>query len=266
MARECGEEAPHSLYFRVQDTTFLKNGKMFFMIDMKINKMQAALDTISYVRQQAECCILFNSCGKDSLVMLDLVAPRFRRVVCVFMYFVKGLEHVERFLQSSAMKYPNVEVFQTPHWNLSYVRRGGMYCITDPKQKLLKLRDVVNMVREEHGNLPVFLGMKKADSMNRRLMLNTYEANHYTNAGLAYPLATWTQKEVLAYMRQHHLPAPIRYGRKASNGIGFNLDCYLWMEQNAPQDLLRMYQEFPLSHRILFEYHYNNPEIQLNNN
>ncbi|MBQ9639302.1 MAG: hypothetical protein IJV22_07085 [Bacteroidales bacterium] len=112
-----------------------------------------------------------------------------------------------------------------------------MYCTPDPKQKLYKLRDVVNEVKEEYGNLPVYLGMKNADSMNRRLMLNTYEANHYTNAGLAYPLATWTQKEVLAYMQQRRLPTPIDYGKNTSGGIGFNLDCYLWMEKNAPADL-----------------------------
>lgn len=229
-----------------------------------MNKLQQAQDTIKYVRQQSEECIVFNSCGKDSLVTLDLVAPYFKRVVCVFMYFVQGLEHIERFLQSSLRQYENVEVLQLPHWNLSYIHRGGMYCIADPKQKLLKLRNVIDQAREQTGITPVFLGMKKADSMNRRLMLNTYEAAHYTNAGMAYPLATWTQKEVLAYMKQRRLPMPVRYGKNASNGVGFNLDCFLWMENNAPRDLQRMYQAFPLSQRILFEYHYNNPEIDFN--
>lgn len=229
-----------------------------------MNKLEQSHDTIRFVRQQTDECIVFNSCGKDSLVTLDLVAPYFKRVVCVFMYFVPGLEHIERFLQSSLLRYRNVEVIQMEHWNLSYVRRGGMYCVANPKQKLLKLRNVVDQAREQTGINPVFLGMKKADSMNRRLMLNTYEEAHYTNAGLAYPLATWTQKEVLAYMQQKRLPMPVRYGKNASNGIGFYIDCFLWMEKNAPADLQRMYEAFPLSQRILFEYHYNNPEIPLN--
>lgn len=228
-----------------------------------MNKLEQALDTIRFVRQQSEECIVFNSCGKDSLVTLDLVAPYFKKVVCVFMYFVPGLEHIEKFLSFSLRRYRNVEVLQLPHWNLSYVKRGGMYCIPDPKQKLLKLRNVIDQAREQTGINPVFLGMKKADSMNRRLMLNTYEAAHYTNGGMAYPLATWTQKEVLAYMQQKRLPMPVRYGKNASNGIGFNLDCFLWMEKNAPADLRRMYEAFPLSQRILFEYHYNHPELQI---
>ena len=102
--------------------------------------------------------------------------------------------------------------------------------------------------------------MKKADGMNRRLMLNTYAAAHYTNKGMCYPLADWTQKEILAYMEQHRLPEPIRYGKKASNGVGFNLDCFLWLEQNAPDDLAKIYQVFPMSQRILYEYHYNNDQ------
>ena len=228
-----------------------------------MNKLEQAHDTIRFVREQTDECILFNSCGKDSLVTLDLVAPYFRRVVCVFMYFVKGIEHIEKFLQSSILRYHNVEVIQMEHWNLSYVRRGGMYCIPDPKQKLYKLRNVIDRAREQTGITPVFLGMKKADSMNRRLMLNTYEANHYTNGGMAYPLATWTQKEVLAYMKQKRLPMPVAYGKNASNGIGFNEDCFLWMEKNAPEYLKRMYDAFPLSQRILFEYRYKHPELPM---
>ena len=231
-----------------------------------MNKLEQAHDTIRFVREQTDECLVFNSCGKDSLVTLDLVAPYFRRVVCVFMYFVPGLEHIEKFLSFSLLRYRKVEVLQLPHWNLSYVRRGGMYCIPDPKQKLLKLRNVIDQAREQTGISPVFLGMKKADSMNRRLMLNTYEAAHYTNGGMAYPLATWTQKEVLAYMQQKRLPMPVRYGKNASNGIGFNLDCFLWMEKNAPADLQRMYEAFPLSQRILFEYHYSHPELQIEQN
>ena len=88
----------------------------------------------------------------------------------------------------------------------------------------------------------------------RRLMLKGYEANGYENNGLCYPLADYTQKEVLAYMRQHNLPQPIRYSLKASNGVGFSLDCFLWLRKNYPQDLERIYQVFPMSRRILFEY------------
>lgn len=222
-----------------------------------MDKIQQAYDTIDFVRQQTDKAVLFNSLGKDSLVTLDLVAPKFNQVVCVFMYFVPNLDHINRFIGQVKNRYPNIVMLQVPHWNLSHIKRGGMFCDPEPKRKLIKLRDVIDAVKEKTGIPFAFTGMKKADSMNRRLMLNGYEENHYTNNGIAYPLATWNQREVLAYMRQHRLPEPVRYGKNASNGVGFNLDCFLWMEKNAPQDLERMYEAFPQSRRILFEYHYN---------
>ena len=140
------------------------------------------------------------------------------------MYFVKDLDHIGRWINWVKARYPKVEFVQLPHWNLTYLLRGGMYCVPNPNIKLLKLADVVKSVRLSSGVDYVFLGMKKADGMNRRLMLKNYEQNHYVNKGMCYPLADWTQRDVLAYMRQHNLPEPVRYRKKVSGGIGFNLD------------------------------------------
>ena len=204
--------------------------------------------TIDFVRVKSNEAIVFCSLGKDSLVLLDLLYPR----LCVFMYFVPGLEHIERWVNWVKARYPKVEFIQIPHWNLTYILRSGMYCVPNPKIKLLKLADVDNAMRLKFGIDYVFYGMKKADSMNRRLMLNTYP--DYENAGKVYPLADWTQKEVLTYMRQKGLPEPIRYSSKASGGIGFNLDCFLWLRENFPGDLKKIIKAFPMSERILFEY------------
>lgn len=202
--------------------------------------------------------MLFCSLGKDSLVLLDLIYPRFERIVCVFMYFVKDLEHIDRWINWVKAKYPKIEFVQIPHWNLTYILRGGLYCVPNPRVKLLKLTDVIKSMRLKYGLEYVFLGMKKTDGMNRRLMLKGYEETQYENKGLCYPLAEWTQKDILSYMKQHNLPEPVRYSLKASSGVGFNLDCMLWLEQNYPQDLERIYKVFPLSMRILKEYHYKN--------
>lgn len=211
-------------------------------------------ESIDAIRAKSDSAILFLSLGKDSLVLLDMIYPKFDRIICVFMYFVQGLEHIERWIGWVKAKYPKIEFVQVPHWNLTYILRGGLYCVPNPQVKLLKLTDVVKAMQLRYGIYYVFLGMKKADGMNRRLMLKGYEANGYENNGMCYPLADYTQKEVLAYMRQHNLPQPIRYSLKASNGVGFSLDCFLWLRENYPQDLERIYQVFPMSRRILFEY------------
>ena len=61
--------------------------------------LQSAEESIGIVRQQSDSAILFLSLGKDSLVLLDLIYPQFNRIVCVFMYFVPGLEHIERWVR-----------------------------------------------------------------------------------------------------------------------------------------------------------------------
>lgn len=198
--------------------------------------------------------MLFCSFGKDSLVLLDLLYPRFKRILCVFMYFVKGLDHIERWIKWAQAKYPNAEFIQVPHWNLTYILRSGLYCVANPNVKTMKLADVVKSMRLKYDIQYCFLGMKKADGMNRRLMLKGYEENGYENNGLVYPLADWTQKDILSYMRQRNLPEPVRYSLKASSGVGFNEDCLLWMRKNYPQDLEKIYRVFPMAERVLFEY------------
>lgn len=229
-----------------------------------MSPIQSAQKSIDAIRTQTDSVILFCSLGKDSLVLLDLVAPRFKRVVCVFMYFVRGLEHIERYANWVKAKYTNVEWVEIPHWNLSYIKRAGLYCVPDPRQRLMKLSDVIEAIRLKYRLHYVFLGMRKSDSVNRRQMLKTYEVNHYENKGKVYPLADWTQRHILAYMKQQKLPMPIRYSSKASGGVGFNLECFLWMRENAPKDLDRVLSVFPLSERMLFEYDRQKEQVNQN--
>ena len=92
---------------------------------------------IDLIRVKSNEAILFCSLGKDSLVLLDLIYPKFDRIICVFMYFVKDLEHINRWIGWVKAKYPKIEFVQMPHWNLTYILRGGLYCVPDPDVKIL---------------------------------------------------------------------------------------------------------------------------------
>lgn len=221
-----------------------------------MNKLQEAHNVICRVAEKQSSCIVMCSLGKDSLVTLDLVYPRFERVVCVFMYFVKDLDHINGWIRWVKKKYPKVEFMQVPHWNLTYILRGGLYCVSNPKVKLWNLSKTIEALRLKTNCYYVFLGMKKADGMNRNLMLKGYESNGYENKGLVYPLASWTQKDVLAYMKQKRLPQPVRYSSKAGGGVGFSKETFTWLEKHYPQDLEKIYKVFPMSERILFEENY----------
>ena len=99
-------------------------------------------------------------------------------------------------------------------------------------------------------------------------MIKRFKENHYTDNYQAYPCAEFSHKQILSYMKMHRLPMPVMYSLatasedakvgKGSNGIGFNLDFFLWARKNFPQDLERVYEVFPLSRRILAEYDYKN--------
>lgn len=218
--------------------------------------IQSATQTIDLIAGKTDSVLLMCSLGKDSIVTLDMIYPKFRRIVCAFMYFVKGLEHIDRWIRWCKARYPRIEFVEIPHWNLTYVLRSGMYCVAQPNIRLLNLSDVVRGLRAKYDVYYTFLGMKKADGMNRNLMLKGYEERNYENNGMVYPLADWNQKTVLAYMRQHHLPMPVRYSLKASSGVGFNIDCLTWLEKNYPQDLQTIYRTFPMCERQLWEHHY----------
>lgn len=218
-----------------------------------MSKISDAISIIQSAKGESKKALLFCSYGKDSLVLLDLLSKEYEEVVSVFMYFVKGLEHIDKFGRWIKVKYPNVTIDEVPHWNLTRIKRVGMYCVSDPKIKLLKLKDIEVAMCLRYGIEKVYYGMKKADSLNRNLMLKKSDGIIH-NA--VYPLMDWTQKDILSYMRMHKLPEPIRYSKNASGGCGFNLECFLFLRDNYPQDLERIYEVFPLSKRILFEHDY----------
>ena len=231
-----------------------------------MTKIESANAIIDNIRQKTNEIGVMLSFGKDSLVVLDMVYPKFDRIVCVFMSFVPKLKHMQVWIDWAKAKYPKIEFVEVPHWTLSYMLRSGLYCVPNPKVKLITLNDVIKSIRLQYGIEYIALGMKKADGMNRRLMLNGYKENMYENNGLFYPCADWTQKEILSFMKMHRLPEPVRYTvKKASGGVGLSIECMAWLEEHYPEDLLKIYEYFPLSRRVLWEYHYHEQKEQEQN-
>ena len=216
-----------------------------------MSKIDQTKEVIVSISQKTDEAILFFSTGKDSIVLLDLIAPYFKRIVCVYMYFVKDLEHINKYLRWAKSKYLNIELIQVPHWNLTYILRNGTFCAPHPKVKILKLADVVRSVQLSTGIDYVFLGMKKADSLNRRLMMMRDGA---IIGEKVYPLMDWTNKEVIKYLKAKKLPEPIRYSSKPSGGVVFDIDCYLYLQKYYPDDLKKILIAFPLSEKILIDY------------
>lgn len=213
-----------------------------------------ANEVIASVRQKTDRAILFYSCGKDSEVLLDLMAPYFKEIVCVFMYFVKGLDHIDNYLRAVKVRYSNVTILQVPHWTLTRVLRCGLYCIPNPHIKLLSLKDIDESVRMKTGILYSFYGMKQSDGMNRRLMLRGYESEAVSKTSKVYPLSKWRKSDIMAYIKAKKLPEPISYNKNKSQGLTFSPEIFDYLRRHYPQDLEKIYKVFPLSRNILLRY------------
>lgn len=220
--------------------------------------MTSATEIIDKVSGQTDRVVLFHSAsGKDSIALLDLIAPRFKEVVCAYMYIVKDLQHINRYISYAINKYPNVKFVQIPHFALaSYRKVGYMGCAKNGKQKQLTMAKLTDIVRERYGIDWAFFGFKQSDSLNRRTMLRTYEDEAINRKSKkCYPLSLYKNRDVLAYIEREGLIKPERYGNAQSAGTNISdMDYLLWLRENFPQDLQKILKEFPLVERLIFEY------------
>lgn len=221
--------------------------------------MRKATEIIKRVASETDRAILFHSAsGKDSIALLELMSPHFREIVCAFMYTVPGLEHNARYIEWAQRRYPNARFVQMPHYGVyTYIREGYLGCKRNPKQKEYDLGQLTDITRERTGIDWAFYGFKKSDSLNRRLMLQTYamEAiNEQTKK--VYPLSAYKNGDVLRYIDERGLIKPESYGGHAqSSGCDVNdLNYLLYLRREWPGDLKKVLDMFPLAERKLFDY------------
>ncbi len=232
---------------------------------------ERAKDVIDDVAKETDSVILFHSMsGKDSIALLDLLYPKFKRVVCVFMYIVKDLEHIEVYRRWAKARYPNAEFMDIPHYALySYIRSGHMGIRKNPKQKQWTLSDITEKVRELTGIEWVCCGFKQSDGLNRRLMLRSYGGVTGTDSSGAerngkeaiqwktkkfYPLSTYYNRDILDYIQENGLKNPEVYGVAQSNGTDITDPGYMrYLRARYPGDLEKIYAVFPLARIVLLD-------------
>lgn len=214
--------------------------------------------------------ILFHSAtGKDSIALLDILAPRFKRIVCVFMYVVKDLEHNGRYISYARNKYKNCEFVQIPHFAVfSYIKYGYMGHWQNENQKLYSMADLTEIIRKKYNIGWTAFGFKQSDSLNRRCMLRSY--NEYAEKSIGrmeaindktkkfYPLSHYKNRDVLEYIDCNGLIRPESFGSNVrSNGENIsNVDFMIYLREKFPNDLKRLFAEYPGCERLLFEHDY----------
>ena len=235
----------------------------------RMNKYVQTIQTIRSVREKTDTAVLFYSAGgKDSIVLLDMLAQAFEKVICYYMYVIRDLDHIQPYIQWAVKRYGNVEVRQIEHYQKDYIDKIGVFKDADPAYQLPKkdpnhkrtrtVGDVEEMVRRETGIKWAFSGMKGVDGYMKRMRLKTFlkrNGDYVTEKGMVYPLAVWTNKEVLQYIRQKNLIHPFVYHvMDISQGFGIDVNILLLMREKYPRDYRRILEEFPYSEKLVFDY------------
>lgn len=232
-----------------------------------MQELKRAREIIDDVSKETDSILLFHSLsGKDSIVLLDLCYKKFKRVIVVFMYLVKDLEHIMRYYNYAKTKYPNIEFVQVPHYALfNYIKTGYMGIKQNTKQRQWTLSDITDKLREKIGVEWACYGFKQSDSLNRRLMLRSYtdgkEAINWKTKKF-YPLSTYKNKEIMDFILDHRLKNPEVCGtNKQSSGVDIeDVEYQKYLKELFPEDLEKIYKVFPMARIVMLKA--NNKEEQ----
>lgn len=226
-----------------------------------MDKFAETRSLISSIRRQTDTAVLFYSAGgKDGIALLDMLAKVFPRVICYYMYLVPNLDHTRTYIRWAERKYPNVEIRQIPHFQRDYYDAYGLFQEGEgnPDTTLRSIGDVEEAVRQETGIKWAFSGMKGVDGYMKRMRLMTFRkrnGGYFTDKGMVYPLAVWTNKEVLKYIEMNNLIKPFVYNPKdISQGFSIDLRSLLLLRERFPRDYQRTLREFPFCEKLIFDY------------
>lgn len=215
-------------------------------------------EIVNNLRDKTNNVILFHSgTGKDSIMLCDVLSKQFNDILCVFMYFVKGLEYENRYIDWAEKKYSNIKFLQVPHIALnSFIRVGYLGIKKDTSVPKNHVHRLDKKIREKYGYDWSVYGFKKNDGVTRRLMLNTIPDGIHQNTKKAYPLMDMKNEHVMMYISDNNLIEPFNYSKtKPSSGCDISQPEFLaYIKQKYPQDLQKIFNQFPMCEAILFRH------------
>ena len=191
--------------------------------------------------------------GKDSVVCLDLCCRFAHSVIGYFLYCFPQLSFQQDYLTYLSRRY-RVIIEQYPHPARSFRLHHGLYRKEAlPEIPKIGFKDIWETLKAHHPGRYFVVGEKKNDSLARRGKLSRW-GNFQKERGWLFPLADWTNRDVLLYMRQRGLPLPPDYGRlglRTSFGGLEGLELSK-LEKEYPDDYAKIIAEFPFVKAVQF--------------
>lgn len=200
-------------------------------------------DTVRTASTFTDGVLVGISCGKDSVVTLDLCARFFKRVVGFFMYLVKGLSFQEATLRYYEKRY-GIEILRIPHFAVSEYLRYGMYSPPDHSVPIVSTLDTYNYVREQTGIYWIACGERISDSIVRTAMIK-HSGSIDDTRGRIYPVAYWTTTQIKDYIAKRRLklsPETKLFGRSWVGPLP--RDMYL-LKHYYPEEFEKIVEWYP---------------------
>lgn len=181
--------------------------------------------------------------GKDSICTLDVCMRYFDKVQPFFFYLCPGLEFQEETLSWYERRY-GVEIIRMPHFEVSNFMRYGSFREPDFNVPIISITDEYNYMRLQTGITWIAAGERIGDSIVRRAMIKN-SGTIDVKRGRFYPIANWTKKEVLHYIKMKKLKLP-----RDSKGLGFSFKSLdgrelAYVKQVYPSDYEKIISLYP---------------------
>lgn len=230
---------------------------------MSVKKQVDAMDVIRRARYETDAINIAFSCGKDSIVIADLCFKWFKRIAIFHMHVVPGISFHQQYIKFAEKRFASKLVcpcIQIPHWCLSKLLVAAALRPDNlPSENIpsIRVRDIEVAVRKKTGIQWFAWGQKKADSLERRAMLNVTSGVDI-NSSRCYPIAEWSDRAVIEYLKEKKIPLSADYGwpNAAGRSYGGHLEGeYLKLvKDNSPADYERIKKMFPFVEAEIFRH------------
>ena len=166
--------------------------------------MSLLADTRDLIESQAALhdAVVVALDGKDSMTVLDLCLPYFKRVEAFIWVYAFGMERTRQRQEFVKARW-GVDLKEVEHYGATAHRHDGYYCFAqDVGDAPIKIGPAIELQRKEYGIPLVATGTRAYEHFSRRVMIQrgTWPGWH--------PIAQWRRSDVLSYMQHNNIPLP----------------------------------------------------------
>lgn len=219
------------------------------MIDKK--KIDHALSVLDAIGDTPFVTVGF-SCGKDSVVCMELARRVFKKVVPIHFYWFPDLDVSETALRY----YENLfktEIVRLPHPGLYDLLRHQSW---QPLHRVKYLDQIqfprvdFNDLRYQYLGTPEdeyvwdIVGLKRGDGFNRAMVIKKSGYFNMTKHKV-YPIGTWTHTDCFTFLADLKYKLPRDYAIWGQSFDGFAKPFLLGLKKFYPKDFEKVKQVFP---------------------